>query len=217
VFLKLLLLNTETHPPQSPVVAVSIACEPVKPCVLQDGLFIPLAPEPEKLELTLARLGKLVGANNIGSPELIDTHRPGTFRMKRFALKGTSLHTRRSERRVRNSSEQIRQRKCFLGFRVFRPPLHAVVEAARGYPTRISAPGKSRSVMGKVVQLAGPWRTSGDWWRTDSWARDEWDVAIESRARSSSREGHTDPPRQVLYRIYRELNSRSWFVEGIYD
>ncbi len=217
VFLKLLLLNTETHPPQSPVVAVSIACEPVKPCVLQDGLFIPLAPEPEKLELTLARLGKLVGANNIGSPELIDTHRPGTFRMKRFVLKGTSLHTRRRERQVRNSQEEIQKRKCFLGFRVFRPPLHAVVEAARGYPTRISVPGKSRSVIGKVVQLAGPWRTSGDWWRTDSWGRDEWDVAIESRAGSSSREQHTGPPRQVLYRIYRELNSRSWFVEGIYD
>ncbi|HEY3024773.1 MAG TPA: hypothetical protein VGJ55_01340 [Pyrinomonadaceae bacterium] len=217
VFLKLLLLNTETYPPQSPVVAVSIACEPVKPCVLQDGLFIPLAPEPEKLELTLARLGKLVGANNIGSPELIDTHRPGTFRIKRFALKETSLHTRRRERQVRNSQEEMRKCKCFLGFRVFRPPLPAVVEAARGYPTRISAPGKSRSVMGKVVQLAGPWRTSGDWWCTDSWARDEWDVAIESRAGSSSREQHTGPPRQVLYRIYRELNSRSWFIEGIYD
>ena len=43
VFLKLLLLNTETHPPQSPVVAISIGCEPVKPCVLRNGLFIPLS------------------------------------------------------------------------------------------------------------------------------------------------------------------------------
>ncbi|MEP6911334.1 MAG: hypothetical protein ABI923_01185 [bacterium] len=217
VFLKLLLLNTETHPPQSPVVAISIACEPVKPCVLQNGLFIPLAPEPEKLELTLARLGKLVGANNIGSPELIDTHRPGTFRMKRFALKQPLPQSRRDKRQLRNSQEEIRKRKCLLGFRVFRPPLGAIVEAARGYPTRISAPGKSRGVVGKVVQLAGPWRTSGDWWRTDSWARDEWDVAIESRAGSSSREGSKGPPQQVLYRIYRELDSRSWFVEGIYD
>src|SRR5882672_11071714 len=88
VFLKLLLLDTEMHPPPAAVVGVSISCEPVKPRVLQTGLFIPLAPEPEKLELMLARLAKLVGGENIGSPELIDTHRPDAFRMKRFVLKG---------------------------------------------------------------------------------------------------------------------------------
>ena len=62
VFLKLLLLDTEMHPPPSAVVGVSINCEPVKPRVLQTGLFIPLAPEPEKLELMLARLAKTSGS-----------------------------------------------------------------------------------------------------------------------------------------------------------
>ena len=61
VFLKLLLLHLEMHLPPSAVVGVSINCEPVKPCVLQTGLFIPLAPEPEKLELMPARLAKLWG------------------------------------------------------------------------------------------------------------------------------------------------------------
>ncbi|MEP6743611.1 MAG: hypothetical protein ABJB61_14020, partial [bacterium] len=46
VFLKLLLLDAEAHPPSAAVIAVSIHCEPVKPRVLQTGLFIPLAPEP---------------------------------------------------------------------------------------------------------------------------------------------------------------------------
>src|SRR5205823_12727961 len=87
VFLKLLLLDTEIHPPPSAVVAVWINCEPVKPRLLQTGLFIPLAPEPEKLELTLVRLAKLVGPANIGSPELLDTHRPDAFRINRFELK----------------------------------------------------------------------------------------------------------------------------------
>ena len=87
VFLKLLLLDTEMHPPPAAVVGISINCEPVKPRVLQTGLFIPLAPEPEKLELMLARLARLVGAENIGSPELLDTHRPDAFRVKRFELK----------------------------------------------------------------------------------------------------------------------------------
>jgi OB-fold nucleic acid binding domain len=68
VFLKLLLLDTEMHPPPAGIVALSLSCEPVKPRVTQNGLFIPLAPEPEKLELTLARLAKLLGEGNIGSP-----------------------------------------------------------------------------------------------------------------------------------------------------
>ncbi len=211
VVLKLLLLDTEMHPPPAAVIGVTIACEPVKPRVLQNGLFIPLAPQPEKLELTLARLAKLVGPENTGSPELVDTHRPGAFRVKRFGLKEKVNH-----RRQKNSKFEIRNSKCLLGFRVFRPPLRALVEANRGYPTQISAWGSNRSVHGKVVRLGGPWRTTGDWWREDRWARDEWDVTVEKRAEVSPGKP-TPSPLQVIYRIYRELSSGSWFVEGIYD
>jgi hypothetical protein len=87
VFLKLLLLDIESHPPPLAIIAVSIICEPGKPRSIQNGLFQPLAPEPEKLELTLARLTRLVGESNVGSPELVDTHRPGAFRVKRFIVK----------------------------------------------------------------------------------------------------------------------------------
>lgn len=210
VFLKLLLLDTEMHPPPSAVVAISINCEPVKPRLLQTGLFIPLAPEPEKLELTLARLAKLVGQENIGSPELLDTHRPDAFRVKRFALKETKPG-RRSNQQLANNNRQlaIENRQYFMGFRRFRPPLLALVQAERGYPTEISAWDKSKSVYGKVLCLAGPWRTTGDWWRVDIWARDEWDVAVAASSKESFG--------QVLYRIYRELGSGRWFVEGIYD
>jgi protein ImuB len=231
VFLKLLLLDTEMHPPPAGVVAVGINCEPVKPRLLQTGLFIPLAPEPEKLELTLARLAKLVGMANIGSPELLDTHRPDAFRINRFELK----ESKRSKRQTANSKQPainrnpqsaIRNPKSRLGFRVFRPPLQAIVQAEQGYPREISAWDKNRSVYGKVVCVAGPWRTSGDWWRPDLWARDEWDVGVESRSRrsevrdqrlESSNTGYGDQSLQVLYRIYRELRSKEWFVEGVYD
>ncbi|MDQ6653160.1 MAG: hypothetical protein M3Y84_10500 [Acidobacteriota bacterium] len=231
VFLKLLLLDTEAHPPPSAVVAVTINCEPVKPRVLQTGLFIPLAPEPEKLELTLARLAKLVGPENIGSPELLDTHRPDAFRVKRFEMKVSKWGRRRNKQQTANSNQQsaISSQQSLLGFRRFRPPLRAMVQAERGCPREISAWDKNKSVYGKVVCLAGPWRTSGDWWREDTWARDEWDVAIEStesiesmqsiEPRTSVKIGasHGGPRQQVLYRIYRELSSGTWFVEGVYD
>ena len=250
VFLKLLLLDTEMHPPQSAVFAVAIVCEPVKPRVFQNGLFIPLAPEPEKLELTLARLLKLVGLENVGSPELVDTHRPDAFRLKRFVVRKLNRPSNKNTNRKRSprvsASPSLRVHAGgtpalpVIGFRVFRPPLRAIVQADRGYPTQISAWGANRSVHGKVVRLAGPWRTTGDWWRTDQWARDEWDVAIESRAeKGGHRQGPqrgrvgspaehlgwgaipagvlTGPPLQILYRIYRELRSGAWFVEGLYD
>ena len=195
VLLKLLLLDTEMHPPQAAVRSVSISCEPVKPRVLQNGLFVPLAPAPDKLELTLARLAKLVGEENIGSPTVLDTHRPDAFSVKRFTL------VTKPDRRKRR---QIGNQQC-LGFRMFRPPLRAIVQADQGWPTQVSAWGKQRSVYGKVVSAAGPWRTTGDWWRDDRWARDEWDVTLE-------RSGQ-----QTLYRIYKELKTETWFVEGNYD
>ena len=239
VFLKLLLLDAEMHPPQAAVNAVAIAFEPVKPRVLQNGLFIPLAPEPQKLELTLMRLAKLVGQDKVGSPALVDTHRPDTFRVKRFALKAR-IDGRKRRNEIRNSQSAIRDSKCLMGFRVFRPPLRAMVQAEHGYPTQISAWGPSRSVYGRVVKAAGPWRTTGDWWRTNAWARDEWDVAVEdsrsqisigrsqisnfkfeiSSVRSedlgSTKDEHASSS-PVLYRIYRELRGGAWFVEGVYD
>jgi protein ImuB len=202
VFLKLLLLDAEIHPPQAAVRAVLITCEPVKPRVLQNGLFVPLAPAPDKLELTLARLAKLVGEENIGSPVLLDTHRPDAFRLKHFTLP-TKPDLRK--RRKKSSQFAVRNSQSVLGFRMFRPPLRAIVQADQGWPTQISAWGKQRSVYGKVVKLAGPWRTTGDWWRDDRWARDEWDVTLERAGQ------------QTLYRIYRELKTENWFVEGNYD
>jgi protein ImuB len=223
VFLKLLLLDTEMHPPTAAVNAISIAGEPVKPRVVQTGLFIPLAPEPEKLELTLARLAKLVGAPNLGSPELLNTHRPDAFRLKRF-----DLNRRRGDARTRrhghmrtpsprvppsprppispSSRLPVSPSPALAGFRMFRPALRAMVDASPGYPTQINAWGKNGSVHGKVVRVSGPWRTTGDWWSADGWARDEWDVAVASQSQP-----------EVLYRIYREIKGGAWFVEGLYD
>ena len=179
VFLKLLELDLEKHPPMAPIVRVTLAAEPAKPRVTQNGLFIPLAPEPEKLELTLARIAAVVGEENVGSPELVDTHRPGAFRMRPF---GTS---RQSTGKSTCAAS--------LAFRAFRPPLAAKVQGSF-----VSAPG----VRGNIVQQAGPWRTSGDWWTSAAWARDEWDVALSDGA---------------LYRIYCDASTGRWFIEGSYD
>jgi protein ImuB len=59
----------------------------------------------------------------------------------------------------------------------------------------------SERVTGDIVQAAGPWRTSGDWWTSHTtWHRDEWDIVLEDRA---------------VYRIY--CTDGQWFLEGSYD
>jgi protein ImuB len=182
-FLKLLQLDLSAHPPDAPVVRVALEAGPVKPRAAQNGLFIPLAPEPEKLELTLARLKSLVGEEHVGSPVLVDTHRPGAFRMERFR-----------EAAGVKAAEAVPR----LALRVMRPARPARVQMASGQPVHVQAEGGW--VRGHVVASAGPWRTSGDWWTADPWARDEWDVALSDGA---------------LYRIYCEAGR--WFVEGSYD
>jgi len=202
--LRLLMFDIEREPPPAPIISVAITAEPIKPRASQTGLFIPLAPEPERLEITLARLAKLVGAENVGTPELLETHRPDAFRMNRFSIP--------SSRKKRHSNPQaaIRNRQCVIGLRIFRPPWRADVRTREGKPMRIDASsGATRGrVRGQIVCACGPWRGSGDWWRTDVWARDEWDIAVVD---PKSEEG------EVLCRIYRDLTTEQWFVAGIYD
>ena len=202
-FLRLFLLDIESHPPPAPIIAVTITAEPVQPRGLQTGLFIPLAPEPEKLEVTLARLAKLLGPENVGSPELLDTHRPGAFQMKRFDL------SRGRKKSTRNRQSAIGNRQCVIGFRKFRPPWRAKEHIMHGRPSQISVRDADHCALrGTIVCASGPWRTSGDWWRKDSWARDEWDVAVVSLIGAQT---------EMLCRIYRDLQSEEWFVEGAYD
>ncbi len=85
VVLKQLQFDLEAHPPQAAILGVQLHLNPVEPRALQHGLFIPQAPAPEKLSLTLARLIALVGEGNAGSPELLDTHRPDAFLMRTFS------------------------------------------------------------------------------------------------------------------------------------
>src|SRR5208283_1433425 len=70
LFLKLLQLDLNAHPPGAPIVRIHLAAEAARPRSAQGGLFLPPSPEPEKLELTLARIAGLVGEACVGALEL---------------------------------------------------------------------------------------------------------------------------------------------------
>jgi protein ImuB len=186
-FLKMLQLDLSGRPPGAPVLKVHLRAEPVKPRRTQHGLFVPSSPEPEKLELTVARLRHLVGDGQVGTPEVRNTHRPDSFSMRGFA-----------PRLAVQSRIAVEEQNARLCLRRFRPPRYVQVIVVNRQPVRVVSP----SVSGRVVMAKGPWRTSGEWWREDAWNRDEWDIALESGA---------------LYRFFQEVTAGRWFIEGSYD
>ena len=217
MLLKLLTLNLQADAPSAPVRKIVLAAEAAPPRVAQGGLFCSLAPDPEKVELIIARLAKLVGAENVGSPELLDTHRPEGFRMQRFAPHREAGDERR---RVRRGRPGAASQGCHTAMRIFRPPLPAQVEIRQGGPAWVAFAGRS----GRVVAASGPWRGSGDWWSEDAWQSDEWDVEIQWRAGPDSRldgdganPGAQNRPPRGLYRLFYDRARKEWRVRGEYD
>jgi protein ImuB len=219
-FLKLLQLDLKAHPPGAPIVKIQLSAEPVRPRAVQNGLFLPPSPEPEKLELTLAKIAGIVGEDKVGSLELLDTHRPGGFRMQRFAPEPISPQKHRDTER-NNSHFSIQKNfsvsPCLRGgfstgspddlvtaLRILRPPVDVAVTMQDGKPASINCP-KSKEMQGEILWAAGPWRSSGDWWEQEGWAHDEWDIAVRGEAGIA------------LYRLVRDRLGGRWTLEGMYD
>lgn len=182
--LKQIQLALEANPPTAAILAVQVTLDPVEPRVLQNGLFLPAAPEPEKLQTLLSRLRALVGERRVGSPAIVNTHRPDAYRLRPCAFEPAMPRD--------DARGGLR-----LAFRYFRPPVKARVTLNGGKPRSIA----SERVSGEIVQSAGPWRSSGDWWAAGTaWRRDEWDIVLGDRA---------------VYRIY--YSSAHWFLDGSYD
>jgi protein ImuB len=197
--LKLVQLHLERHPLPGAVGAFSLRVEPAEPRRLQGGLFLPATPAPDKLHVTLKRIEGMVGEGNIGMPRLLDTHRPDAFEL---AIRAGNKPANQSSPRGLPADSQASggepQAALRLALRVFRPALHARVRLAGIAPRQVIAPG----VKGTVLEAAGPWKISGEWWTVAPWVREEWDVELDDGA---------------IYRIYYELNMREWYVHSVYD
>jgi protein ImuB len=154
---------------------------------VQFSLLDPAQPSPERLAETLARLDEWTSAGRAGTPALVDTHRPGAFVMATFAPPPLA--------RERAAPAPLPGPR--LALRVFRPPLPAQVVVRDGGPAHVAA----GSIRGAVLDRAGPWRASGDWWDV-AWSREEWDVSLGDAG---------------LFRVYRDRLREEWFVEGELD
>jgi protein ImuB len=194
VLLKLVRLNLEANPPIGAVRRILLRAEPAKPRLVQHSFLIPTAHDPARLEVTLGRLRKIVqeqeGNVRVGSPEVLDTHRPDAFRMAPFT----------ADRQIESNESHIPTAPV-TAFRRYRPASHIRVEEVDGQPALLQI-RRSRQ---RVLSAAGPWRSSGDWWTTEPWAREEWDVVA------------TEKDQVVVYRVCHDLVTGRWLLEGSYD
>ena len=188
VFLKLLHLDFEAHPPGAGVLAMQLAAEPGHSSRVQLGLFSPQLPEPMRLEVTLARLAAIVGEGRVGGPVLKDTHQHDAFTMQKFTTDAEPLAAPLCLQRI-------------PALRRLRPCAAIKVELQGD---AIFAFWYER-IRYDVQRLYGPWKFSGEWWTGLCWAVERWDFAAQSTESL------------LLGVILRNHVDRSWWLEAIYD
>ncbi|HLJ89855.1 MAG TPA: DNA polymerase Y family protein [Candidatus Angelobacter sp.] len=192
--LKLLHLDLSEHPPGELVKSAWLEAHPSALRFTQQGLFERNAPQPEQLEILLARLRGIVGENDrqgrdrVGMPVVLDTHSADAFAVKKFQPEC-------------NQHSPVATPRFAL--RIYRPPQPAKVKTVNGRPQAIGFDSHPSSTF-RIIAASGPWRTSGGWTEdSERWERDEWDIAVENESIQ-------------MLRIYRDGGKR-WFVDGMYD
>ena len=181
--------HLEDFSASSAITALRLAAKPALPPSQQFGLFETALRNPNGFYETLARLGALLGPDRVGSPVPIDTHRPDCFEI----AVPDFLHLASTP-----AGGKVSEEPPVYGppLRRFRPPVPAQVEVEERVPVRmISAEGS-----GGIRARRGPYQASGDWWDSQPWSREEWDVELVGGQ---------------LYRLSRQPGG--WFVEGVYD
>ncbi len=238
VFLKLLQIDLQAHPPGAPIVKIHLKAEPARPRAVQGGLFQPIFPEPEKLELTLARIAGIVGEERVGAVELLDTHCEGAFAVRHFALaepapaKPTVKHEMNGPglRKKDLSILESDSASTLDAFQVNekRNEKENVKEDANETMSAVIALRLFRPPLGAVVTLreAKPVRlrcleredisgeiiwTAGPWRSSGDWSeREGWSREEWDIAVSAE-------TTLVLYRLVQDKLNGKWFLEGMYD
>lgn len=161
LWLKLLHLDLQAHPPTAAILAVRLSAEPGSTRQVQLGLFSPQLPEPSRLDVTLARIRSVVGGEDrVGCAVLEDSYRTDAFRMAPFSVAQTPPVAAASRGRSRRAVRRLRPAEAVEVTVRQRQPVSFVFRAQRYL----------------VEQTYGPWFSSGHWWGAGIWSVEKWDL-----------------------------------------
>lgn len=194
VLVRLATCALEARVLEAPVQAVALETEGRPLRGDQLDLFRPAGPSPTALGQTLAELASLCGAERVGAPAVADAHHPDAF--------ATTAFDGSAKAPPPEDANRVRDSRHFTGslaLRVLRPPVRARVHVCQHRPDWI----RSAVANGRVVRLAGPWRTTGGWWsREERFAFDSFDVETSDGTVARLRLDHV---------------RREWQIDAIYD
>jgi protein ImuB len=235
----LVLLDLESNPPAAAIDRVSVLVEPTPARVTQWQLFERAQPSPEQVSTLIARLSALMGETHVGSATLVDSWKPEAFAMTPFQVRSANTATGAAP-------DALAASHAHSALRRFRLPVPVRVQVAEGRPVRVMTDRRGVSG-GVVVQAAGPWRTSGEWWNDPpsldpnwrrasagqappsldpNWPRASAGYAAGNLAAASAGQAPTNWDRDewdvaiadgTVYRVFVERNIGQWFIEGIVD
>ena len=188
VLVSLVRLSLERSSPDEPVERIRVIATPGGVETAQLDLFLPPLPAPAELAVTVARLEALCGPGQVGAPGCSDTHRLDEAHMQAFTTPPAGTSS------VRDAPLQ----RPTLALRALRPPRAVRVWGPEDLPQRVQLSERPLEILSR----AGPWRLFGEWWGERRFARDYFDVELSDGG---------------VYRLYRNLEDESWFVDGIYD
>jgi protein ImuB len=189
LWLKLLHLDLEAHPPQAAILAVELNAEPGRTSQVQLGLYSPQLPEPSRLDVTLARIRAIVGDENVGRAVLTDTHQLDGFCVEPFSIS------------IIKSPE--------ISSPPLRPAMRRLRPAETVFVTLQSERPKAFTFRERryFVECAyGPWLIDGEWWTATQWGYEQWDLA--TRAHDGA---------ILCVCLIRDLLRNQWQVMGLYD
>jgi protein ImuB len=190
MWLKLLHLDLEAHPPLAAILAVVLQAEPGKTSKVQLGLFAPQLPESSRLDVTLARIRAIVGEENVGRAVLKDTHAPDGFRMEPFQVPAT--HAKEVE-----ASSTVRP-----AMRRMRPPVEIFVAVQEGQPKTFVFQEQRYT----AERAYGPWLGSGEWWKPSLWGCEQWDLIARSQHGA-----------MLCCCVMRDVLRNEWRMVALYD
>lgn len=163
-WLKLINLRISLDPPESEIVSASIVAWFTRPRPSQRGLYAVSRPEPENLLLTVNKIKKLVGENNVGTPVLLDQRLREAFTLDADKLPGGK------------ESAEASAENPIIAFSYFNPPFKAEVLVRDKRLIFL----RTQFFQGRVLEYSGVWRSNSRWWN-DAWKTQEWDVEIEDK------------------------------------
>jgi protein ImuB len=193
LWLKLIHLDLQAHPPQAAILGLSLSAQPGSTSKVQLGLFSPQVPEPMRLDVTLARIRSIVGEGCAGQVVLKDTHRPEAFRVEPFAVPSSTAH-------------DAKPRTLRVAMRQLRPAETVTVTVRNRQPDSFIFREKRYT----VEHAYGPWSSGGDWWRPTLWSLEQWDLVARA----------DDAANQATWLcccLTRDLTQEHWQVEALYD